>query len=151
MKYRGILAGLPQFMATAGVCVGYFTCYASVAIQSSMAWRVPYLVQIALSVVLVASCIVLPDSPRWLMLHGRRAEALKSLHRLDFSMVEAERDFLTATEQRPSLSFWQNFTLLFRKGYRARTILALFVLGMVQLSGIDGVLYVGSLSSVSEA
>jgi len=31
---------------------------------------------------------------------------------------------------------------IFRRQYRAKTILALFVLGMVQLSGIDGVLYV---------
>jgi len=57
-------------------------------------------------------------------------------------MVEAEKDMLSAqNEQQMSLSAWQGFTLLFKKGYRARTILALFVLGMVQLSGIDGVLY----------
>ena len=31
--------------------------------------------------------------------------------------------------------------MLFRRKNRSRTILALFVLGMVQLSGIDGVLY----------
>jgi len=48
---------------------------------------------------------------------------------------------LRPTEQRPSLSAWRGFLLLFRRGYRARTILALFILGMVQLSGIDGVLY----------
>jgi len=56
-------------------------------------------------------------------------------------MAEAEKDVLRNPEQRPSLSAWQGFLLLFRKGYRARTILALFVLGMIQLSGIDGVLY----------
>ncbi|KAK6074014.1 polyol transporter 2-like protein 1 [Seiridium cupressi] len=61
VKHRGILAGLPQFMSTAGICIG--------------------------------------------------------------------------------LSPWQSLALLFRRGYRSRTILALFILGMVQLSGIDGVLY----------
>lgn len=144
VKHRGILAGLPQFMATAGICVGYFTCYGTVSIQSGMAWRIPYIIQCIISALFVAGCMIIPDSPRWLMLHGRRQDALVALDWLDFSMVEAERDFLTATEQRSSLSLWQNLVLLFRRGYRSRTILALFVLGMVQLSGIDGVLYVSA-------
>ncbi|KAI1869927.1 uncharacterized protein JN550_005517 [Neoarthrinium moseri] len=141
VKHRGILAGLPQFMATAGVCIGYFTCYGSVAIQSTMSWRAPYVVQSVVAAVFVASCLVLPDSPRWLMNHGRRSEALDALRRLDFSMVEAERDFLSVTDQRSSLPLRQSLSILFRRGYRSRTILALFVLGAVQLSGIDAVLY----------
>jgi MFS family permease len=144
-KRRGMLAGLPQFMSTAGVCVGYFICYGTVHIGSSMAWRLPYVLQAVIGLGLALSCLALPESPRWLMVHGKRTEAVKALDRLNFSMVEAEKDILSSTEQRPSLSAWQGFLLLFRRGYRARTILALFVLGMVQLSGIDGVLYVSSL------
>lgn len=147
-KSRGVLAGLPQFLATAGICVGYFTCYGSVYIgESSIAWRLPFVVMVVLSVVFVGCCLRLPESPRWLMSHGDQIAALDSLRRLDFSMVEAEREFMGgsgggAIEQRMSLTPWQSFTMLFKRGYRARTILALFVLGMVQLSGIDGVLYV---------
>jgi MFS family permease len=140
-RHRGTLAGLPQFMATAGVCVGYFTCYGTIEFSSSMAWRTPYIAQGALAVVLGLSCFVLPESPRWLMLHGRTELALRSLQRLGLSN-ESERDFLNPAEQRPSLTGWQSFLMLFRKAYRTRTMLALFVLGMVQLSGIDGVLYV---------
>ena len=141
VKRRGMLAGLPPFMATAGVCCGYFLCYGTVHLGSSMAWRLPYIVQAALGVCLTLSCFTLPDSPRWLIQHGRRAEALQALQKLNFSMVEAEKDILSASEQWPTLSSLQSFLLLFRRGYRARTVLALFILGMVQLSGIDGVLY----------
>ncbi|KAI2619153.1 putative MFS sugar transporter [Hypoxylon sp. NC1633] len=142
LRHRGALTGLPQFMATAGVCAGYFTCYATVNIKSDMAWRLPYILQCIFSVILAWSCLLLPDSPRWLIVQGRQAEARRALDRLDFNMAEAERDFLTTTEQAtPSLTPWQSFSLLFRRGYRARTILALFVLGMVQLSGIDGIIY----------
>ncbi|KAI4868005.1 putative MFS sugar transporter [Hypoxylon rubiginosum] len=141
LRYRGTLAGLPQFMATAGVCAGYFTCYGTVNIQSDIAWRFPYIVQCVFCSVLTWSCMLLPDSPRWLMLKGRPAEARRALMKLDYPMVEAERDFLATTEQSPSLSPWQSFSLLFRRGYRARTVLALFILGMVQLSGIDAVVY----------
>jgi len=128
-------------MATAGVCAGYFTCFGTVGIKSSMAWRLSYIIQAAIGVFLAVRCAMLPESPRWLMFHGRRTDALKSLEHLNFSMAEAEKDILRPQEQGPSLSGWQGFLLLFRRGYRSRTILALFVLGMVQLSGIDGVLY----------
>jgi hypothetical protein len=36
---RGMLVSMPQFMACTGVCAGYFTCYASVRIESSFSWR----------------------------------------------------------------------------------------------------------------
>lgn len=148
-RHRGVLAGLPQFMATAGICTGYFTCYGSVHLEnSSMAWRLPFVIQTVIAVLLIGCCTRLPESPRWLLSRGDQMGALDSLRRLDFSLVEAEREFLSSdgsmAEQRPSLTPWQSFSILFGKAYRARTILALFVLGMVQLSGIDGVLYVSA-------
>lgn len=154
---RGALAGLPQLMATAGICAGYFTCYGSVHLESpdpvgsSMAWRLPFVVMVALAGLLVACCARLPESPRWLVSRGERTRALASLRRLDYPMAEAEREFFlregagaAVAGQGLSLTPWQSFALLFRRGYRARTVLALFVLGMAQLSGIDGVLYVRS-------
>ncbi|KAI0008997.1 general substrate transporter [Xylariaceae sp. FL0662B] len=124
VRLRGKLAGLPQFLTTIGICAEYFTCYGSCLV--------------ALCIVL--TCLVLPESPRWLVLHGRREEALRSLQQLQFPLTEAETDFMT-TERRPRLSAWQSFSLLFAGGCRTPTILGLFVLGMIQLSGIDGVLY----------
>lgn len=142
-RHRGMLAGLPQFMATTGICVGYFTCYGSADFAGSMAWRLPYVVQSAVGVALAAACLVLPESPRWLLLHGRREQAMRALQKLEFDMGEAERDFLgVVSEQKLSLSLWQSIAILFRRAYRPRTVLALFILGMVQLSGIDAVIYV---------
>ncbi|KAI8163790.1 hypothetical protein K4K49_003481 [Colletotrichum sp. SAR 10_70] len=142
-RFRGMLAALPQFMSTAGVCVGYFAAYGTVYIDSSLSWRLPYVIQGICAVLFGAGSLILPESPRWLLLHGRRADAMRALERLDFSRGEAERDFLSGSqsEQRPSLSPWQSFTLLFKRGYRTRTTLAIFILGMIQLSGIDGVVY----------
>jgi len=141
-KRRGVLVSILQLSTAFGICAGYFTCYGSVKIQSSISWRLPFVIQGAFAMVLAVSCYFLPTSPRWLMLCGKREQALKELDRLNFSRVEAEKDFLNSTnEAYASASTLEGFLLIFRRQYRARTILAFFVLGMVQLSGIDGVLY----------
>ncbi|KAI9152040.1 Sugar transport protein MST8 [Paramyrothecium foliicola] len=141
MKRRGTLAAMPQFMATAGICIGYFACYGSIAIPGSMAWRAPYIVQVIVSYVLAHCCIELPESPRWLMLRGRAADAMTSLRVLEFDMEEARRDFLSTPVEQQNLTTLQSFQILFRQSYRSRTVLALFILGMVQFSGIDAVTY----------
>jgi hypothetical protein len=90
----------------------------------------------------------MPSSPRWLVLHGRRDEALKAVQRLGIEREEAEKDILTITgvdHERLEKSYWQGITMIFRKEYRRRTSLALMILGAAQLSGIDGVLYVSRL------
>ena len=113
---------------------------------SSWAWRVPYVVQGVFALVLTVACKTLPESPRWLILHGQRQEAERQVERLGIHREEAEKDILNVTdsEQARLSTGLQSFLMPFRKQYRRRTVLALFVLGMVQLSGIDGVLYVSA-------
>lgn len=145
---RGRLAAMPQFMAALGVCVGYFCCYCTSSVKSSLAWRLPYIVQVTVSIQLALVCLALPESPRWLLLHGRAQEALRSVQVLDFNMDEARRDFLDNPQEQTSLPTWQSFVLLFRGGYRPRTLLALFVLSIAQLSGIDAITYVSATARI---
>ncbi|KAI1425941.1 general substrate transporter [Xylaria sp. FL1777] len=141
VRHRGTLTGLPQFITVTGIALGYFTCYGSVSIDSSFSWRLPFILQVVVSALLAWLCFVLPESPRWLQVQGKREEALRAFERLEVNRAEAERIMLAPTTQNLSLSPWQSLLLLFRKTYRPRTILALFILGMVQLSGIDAILY----------
>ena len=68
---------------------------------------------------------------------------MRSLDRLNIPRVEVERDMSKLTARSVSkLSTSQATRSIFQRKYRLRTILGLFVLGMVQLSGIDGLLYV---------
>ncbi|KAK1993304.1 general substrate transporter [Colletotrichum falcatum] len=138
---RGRLAALPLFMTTVGICVGYFSCYATSSLGDSTAWRLPYVVAVAVSAMLALACRALPESPRWLLLRGRTSDAMAALELLDFNMDEARRDFLNAPQEQPSLSARQSFMLPFRGPYRSRTFLVLFMLSMIQLSGIDAITY----------
>lgn len=144
---RGVLVSLPQFMAALGICMGYFTCYGSIHIDSSISWRLPFILMAVFAGALAASCLYLPSSPRWLLLHGRRGDAIRAVERLNISSAEAEKDIFqsgSAQVQLTTVPVWSDFLSIFKRQYRLRTILGLFVLGMVQLSGIDGVLYVST-------
>jgi MFS family permease len=114
-----------------------------VRIPSSLAWRTPLIIQAVLGIALAMSCLALPEPPRWLLHNGKPTEARAALDRLGYQLGEAEQFLLlpSSDSQNTSLSALQSLRLIFRKGYRARTMLALFILSAVQLSGIDGVMY----------
>lgn len=131
-------------MATVGICAGYFTCDDSIHIACSIAWRLPFIIAAILAVALAISCLYLPESPRWLLYHNRRDEALRELKRLTLSRAEVEKDILTTAgrQDRSGVPWWHGLSAAFYRPHRARTGLGLFMLGMIQLCGIDGVLHV---------
>ncbi|TKA78122.1 hypothetical protein B0A55_02721 [Friedmanniomyces simplex] len=141
---RGSLASMPQLFSVLAMCGGYFTAYGSVKIQSSIAWRLPFVLMAIIAVALVITCYFLPPSPRWLVLQGRHEEAVAAVERLGIQQAEAEKDILRIRDEDVSkmhTGFFHSLKLIWARQYRSRTILALFILGMVQLCGIDGVMY----------
>lgn len=147
--------------------IGFFTCYGSANIDSSLAWRTPFILLTGYSIVFViASTLWLVPSPRWLMLRGRHAEVSAAWDVLEVSYTEREKaengmqttvvevhnpvDSADCPDRQDASSTYvsdsmtkYSFFDVFARGVRVRTGLAVFLLGMQQLSGIDGVLYVG--------
>lgn len=155
-----------QLFITLGLVLGFFICYATVRIPSSLSWRLPLALQAGIAFVLVvASYFYLPQSPRWLAYKGRRVEASVAWDRLGVSDAEREKDLLqnpdsaiaATSRHSPSRprevgksSLRQRvrgdvnvLTAVFRKGARKPMLLGVFLMTMQQLSGIDGVIYVG--------
>lgn len=139
---------MPQLLVTAGTCLGYFTCYGSVRMESSISWRLPFIIQAIGGILLLTFCFFIPESPRWMVIHSHRDSAVQDLKRLNVSTHEAEKDILGPAEQesrsQPTTSGLRGLLTIFKQQHRQRTILGLFILGMVQLCGIDGVLYVST-------
>ncbi|CAN9352271.1 unnamed protein product [Alternaria alternata] len=109
-----------------------------------MSWRLPYILQAALAVLWATGSFFLPESPRWLILHGRRNQAVEELKKLDFGTAEAEKDVLRPVESAAAedqIGVLAGLRLIFTKDHRSQTWLAVFILSFIQLSGIDGVLY----------
>ncbi|GIC94252.1 putative MFS sugar transporter [Aspergillus udagawae] len=167
---RGALATGPQLLITLGLVVGFFTCYGTARLESSFSWRTPYLILACLSVLFsVASFLFLVPSPRWLTLHGRHEEAARTWDLLGVGQAEREKVEIEQTRQArtqtllpagPATTLNPELTThtptppqppfkpashklldIFSKDVRARTALAVFLMGFQQLSGIDGVLY----------
>ena len=165
---RGRLTTGPQLLITLGLVAGFFTCYGSNNIDSSLAWRTPFIILACLAIAFsIASIVWLVPSPRWLTLRGRQSEASAAWDVLEVGHAEREkaenqqnRDTVaievhslgnsiesfnrdpTHTQKPVTKS---GFFDVFSRDVRTRTGLAVFMMGMQQLSGIDGVLYVSPI------
>jgi MFS family permease len=130
-RSRGKFVSLPQFGAAMGVCIGYFSCYGSAHIDGEMSWRLPYILQAALATIWAVGSFFLPESPRWLILHGKREKAMEELERLNFERAEAEKDVLRPIENAASeaeVGLIEGLEVIFTKQYRVQTFLAVFIL-----------------------
>ncbi|KAF8122538.1 general substrate transporter [Boletus edulis] len=97
---RGSLIMIEGSLITFGVmisCDRYWVDFALFwASGSSAQWRVPLALQIILALVMIFGIGFLPESPRWLMKHGRNAEAAAVISALDdkpFSDPEVQRTY----------------------------------------------------------
>ena len=138
---------------------------------TSLSWRLPFTLLACLSLIFsVSSFFWLIPSPRWLTIRGRRTEASAAWDKLGVGHAEREKaEIEQSTELRASSEptkvinqqdvtaapstegrpVEDSFLDVFKKDVRTRTGLAIFLMGMQQLSGIDGVLYVYLISSFS--
>ncbi|ESK90482.1 mfs sugar [Moniliophthora roreri MCA 2997] len=141
---RGRLATFIQLFNTIGTMTGYFTCYGSVNVPSTLSWRLPLAIQAGVSLLLAIGVPFFPHSPRWLVHVGRHQEAEVAHKRLGMQAAEAKKNDTGVLETAPIESrrnFWKHAKELFSKDVRSRTLLGLFIMGIQQCSGIDAVLY----------
>ncbi|KAI0072032.1 hypothetical protein K474DRAFT_1629677 [Panus rudis PR-1116 ss-1] len=148
---RGRLGSVVQLLITIGIASGYFVCYGTSRTSSSLSWRLPLVMQCVTASVLAAGCPFLPHSPRWLRHVGRHDEAVKAWEKLGVSAADAEKTDESAQRERENQarqeghgnrgSWLQEAKQLWTKDVRKRTFLGVFLMGMQNASGIDGVLY----------
>jgi MFS transporter, SP family, arabinose:H+ symporter len=139
-KHRGLLAGMFQFNIVFGIVVAY----ASNALLSGAgesAWRWMLGVAAFPSILYILCCLVIPESPRWLLgKKGDRAAGLAVLRLIQPGATEekiaAEADTIlsASAEKAAAGSFWSS-------SLRVPILLAFLVAFFNQLSGINAILY----------
>ncbi|KUJ18944.1 general substrate transporter [Mollisia scopiformis] len=145
-RSRGTLASIPQFMTTIGVCAGYFTCYGSVSLTSSVSWRLPFALQSLIAYTYTLSTLLfLPESPRWLTANGHHASSLLIWQQLGIEATEREKLEEASRGELSGKVRIGDILAVFGKDCWRQTGLGVFLMAMQQASGIDGVLYYAPL------
>ncbi|SDR20559.1 sugar porter family MFS transporter [Actinopolyspora saharensis] len=133
---RGTLVSLHQFMVTVGILVSYLVGY---GLSSTGAWRWMLGVAVLPAAVMFLGLLRLPESPRWLLTHGRQEEARHVLSRTrPPEHVESE-----LTEIRDTVRAEGHITYRELLGPRYRRWISVGVVaaGSSQLVGVNAIIY----------
>ncbi|KAH7864900.1 hypothetical protein Vadar_024567 [Vaccinium darrowii] len=85
---RGSLTSFPEIFINLGILLGYVANYAFSGLPVHIGWRVMLGVGILPSVFIVFALILIPESPRWLVMQNRIEEARSVL----LKTIESERE-----------------------------------------------------------
>ncbi|MHC1478842.1 sugar porter family MFS transporter [Frateuria aurantia] len=85
--HRGKLVVLFQFMVVFGITVAYFT---GLALDDH--WRWMFGLGVVPAILLLSGMVILPESPRWLLIQGRADEARQVLTRVRGNQAEADAE-----------------------------------------------------------
>ncbi|KAG5547969.1 hypothetical protein RHGRI_013607 [Rhododendron griersonianum] len=86
---RGFLSSFPEVFINAGILLGYVSNYAFSKLPLHLGWRLMLGAGGIPSVFLALGVLVMPESPRWLVLQGRLGDAKRVLDRMSDSKEEA--------------------------------------------------------------
>ncbi|KAJ7083996.1 general substrate transporter [Mycena belliarum] len=91
-SWRGKLVVFEMVMNIAGFSLSNWMTYGFSYVQGSASWRFPIAFQLAFSVILLGTIPWLPESPRWLLMHGHEAEGVDVLVALQGGGASADDD-----------------------------------------------------------
>lgn len=145
---RGFLTSLPEVFITVGILLGYIFNYALSGLSSRFNWRLMLGLAAFPAVAIACGVMVMPESPRWLIMKGRISEAKVVLRRTSESDEEADRrlEEITKAAGDSDSSDWHGqgvWRQLLRPTPPLRRVLvaAIGINFFMQASGNDAVVY----------
>lgn len=153
---RGFLTSFPEVFINIGILLGYVSNYAFHGLPLHYGWRVMLGIGAIPSVFLAIGVLGMPESPRWLVMQGRLADAKKVLDRTSDSPKEAadrlaeikeaaqipaecDDDVVAVPKRRKGDGVWRELLLHPSPGVLKILITAVGMHFFQQASGIDSV------------
>jgi len=133
-RLRGRLAGSFQLNIVAGIFIAYFANFLFIKWMGDAAWRWMLGIMVLPAGLFWLLLRSIPESPRWLILNGRDAEAIPVMQRLGENDVNKSIDDIrrSVAEHKESL---------FQKRYAKPILYAVLLAMFNQLSGINAIIY----------
>ena len=141
---RGRLVSMNQLAIVLGILVSYLVGWAMAGLGEG-SWRWMFAVAAVPSLLFFGALFFVPESPRWLVKEGRRGEAAQVLARLGeppSQLREIER--VIAVES-------GSLRQLLEKGLRRPLLIGVTLAILQQVTGINTVLYYGSIIFTEQA
>lgn len=125
---RGILSSLPEIGISLGILSGYISNYFFAKLPLNIGWRVMFTIAAIPSLGLAVGILVMPESPRWLVMRGRLRDAKNVLLKVSNTKEEAQSrlediklavgidpncsdDFVTLKQQTVGKGVWKELIL----------------------------------------
>jgi len=141
-KLRGRLAGMFQFNIVFGILVAFVSNYLiEKAVDESIAWRWMLGVEAFPALLYTVLCFSIPESPRWLIVHGGKLEEGTDVFRkINPDSSDSEIHELV-NSVKASVGDRGTAAKFFTPRLRVPILLAFLIAAFNQLSGINAILY----------
>lgn len=138
-QWRGRLVAIVQFNIVFGILLAFFSNFCITLLDlGDVEWRWMLGVEAFPAAAFWALLYLTPQSPRWLVVHGRDREAEEVFCRLGVAVNEAQQ---LVNEIRAGLERSDGEEPLFCRRYLRLVLLAVAIAAFNQLSGINAILY----------
>ncbi|TWU75496.1 hypothetical protein ED733_005452 [Metarhizium rileyi] len=143
---RGKLVMIEGALITGGIMISYWVDLGLSFAPGSVAWRFPLAFQIVFCIFILAFVLGLPESPRWLILKGRDAEArdvIASIAEVEADDKYVENEFRAIKDTVAEMSKGSFSDCFARDNNRTlhRTVIAYVNQMFQQISGINLITY----------
>ncbi|CAI9087513.1 OLC1v1021592C1 [Oldenlandia corymbosa var. corymbosa] len=145
---RGTLTSFPEIFINLGILLGYISNYAFSGFPEDKNWRIMLAVGIVPSIFIGFALLVIPESPRWLVMQNKMSQAKLVLVKTNKSSEEAEKRLaeiqvaagLTSTEKYDGTMVWREL-LHPSPGVKRMLITGCGIQILQQITGIDATVY----------